>query len=452
MEKLKIDTPQKYKEEYLIQRTQCFKQRISVLCYAIVALFISALALTQILDPAHFTLQKMYPLAVLIVSSFYVLFINSKVRTLPQAKNLALLFTSFPLILFIFGSVYEPLSFSYAQFILSLFFISLLIPWSLRDIGVLIFLHFSAWWIYCFSRDLNAIKIPPTFFGTDPFANGGVYLSIAAVMCLIICREENTRDLKNFLLLKDVEAKSQILKEELDLASFVHRTLIPQSVSTPQADIAVTYLPLSQVGGDYGKFHFLDDHRLIFFISDVTGHGVPAALLVNRLHAEFQTLTRETNEPGILLKKLNDFIQFDFKGTCLYMTAVCGVINFKDSKLIYSNYGHPSQYVYRIRDGEITGLDAQTTMLGIDGSSAKTIFQKEVPYQKGDLIFLFTDGVLEITNEKGEEFGSGRIKTFLAQNHSLPFGQVNQHLLNELTAFKRGDFKDDILILSIKTR
>ncbi len=447
-----MEIPQIYQEEYIAQRTGCFKRRINVLCYAITGLFILSLALTLILDPNHFSYQKVYPLILLTLGSWYVIFTNTKVKSLAQAKNLALLFTSFPLVLFIFGSVYEPQSFNYAQFILSLFFISLLIPWGAGDLWVLILLHFVAWGIYCFSRDLSAIEIPPTFFGTDPFVNGAVHIGFAAVMSLIICREENERDVKNFILLKEVEAKSQILEDELRLASRVHQTLIPQSVTTAKADIAVTYLPLSGVGGDYGKFYFLDENHLIFFISDVTGHGVPAALLVNRIHAEFQTLVRETKEPGVLLKKLNHFIQRDFKDTSLYMTAFCGVIDFNASKIIYSNYGHPAQYVYRLRDADILSLEAQTTLLGVDEINSAAVFQSEIAYQKGDMIFLFTDGVLELTGHDGEEYGSGRLKTFLSHYRSETFEGLNQRLVNELKSFKRGGFKDDIFILSIKTR
>ncbi len=448
----KVDIPQSYQEEYIAQRTRCFKQRIDILCYTITGFFILSLALTLILTPGGFTYQKIYPLSVLMLGSGYVIFTNSKVRTLAQAKNLALLFTSFPLILFIFGSVYEPQSFNYAQFILSLFFISLLIPWNVDDLWILILLHFAAWWIYCFSRDLSVIKIPPTFFGADPFANGAIHIGFAAAMSLIICREENARDTRNFVLLKDVETKSQILQDELELAARVHKTLIPQSVTTAKADIAVTYLPLSGVGGDYGKFYFLDETHLIFFISDVTGHGVPAALLVNRLHAEFQTLVRETKEPGILLKKLNYFIQRDFKDTNLYMTAVCGVIDFETCKIIYSNYGHPPQYIYRLRNSDILALGAQTTLLGVDEIDSGVVFQNEIAYQKGDVLFLFTDGVLEITDHKGEEYGSGRLKAFLGRCRSEAFEGMNQRLVEELKSFKTGDFKDDIFILSIKTR
>ena len=107
-----------------------------------------------------------------------------------------------------------------------------------------------------------------------------------------------------------------------------------------------TYLPVYYIGGDYTKFNFLEKDKLIFIITDVTGHGVPAALLVNRIHSEYERLAKEGYSPGELLRELNKFIEEDFGSSGMYLSAFCGLLDFKKMKLTYSNYGHPSQLLF----------------------------------------------------------------------------------------------------------
>jgi len=241
------------------------------------------------------------------------------------------------------------------------------------------------------------------------------------------------------------------MHKELELATRVHKTLIPKSLSTDLVDIAVMYLPMYYIGGDYAKFHFVDKDRLIFIICDVTGHGVSAALLVNRVHTEFESLAREAKEPGTLLKELNNFIIKDFGGIDMYLSAFCGLLDFKTGRLIYSNYGHPAQYIYRVRELDIQRLESQTSLLGLpfpdDG-----LYQSQIKFNKGDQLLLFTDGLIEASNGHGEKYGKEKIESFIKQNCNAGPDLFNQKLLEELNTFKDEGFKDDIFLLSVKIK
>ena len=222
-----------------------------------------------------------------------------------------------------------------------------------------------------------------------PF-DGLVFIAMATFISVLIRRKEIERDTHNFTLLKKVESQNTKNDQDLGLARRVHRTLVPDSFSHERADIWVSYIPMNYVSGDYAKFLFLDDDRLLVFISDVTGHGVAAALLVNRVHAEFERLVQEEQKPEWLLRKLNHFISRDFEGTNMYLSAFCGLLDFKTHVFSYANYGHPSQYFFHLNGSNIEHLASQNTLLGIlpDGQHR----QGEVLFEPGDRLLLFTDG------------------------------------------------------------
>jgi sigma-B regulation protein RsbU (phosphoserine phosphatase) len=271
---------------------------------------------------------------------------------------------------------------------------------------------------------------------------------MGAILSFAVRKKEAARDVENFVLLKKIEEKNEQMRRELELATRIHKTLIPHSVSTDMVDVAVMYLPMYYIGGDYAKFHSIDKDRFLFVICDVTGHGVSAALLVNRLHTEFERLVRDGKEPGALLKELNDFITKDFGEINMFLSAFCGLLDFKTMKLLYSNHGHPDQYIYRVTKSDIQRLSSDASLLGLPIADENT-YQHAVSFSKGDKILLFTDGVLDARNKDGESYGEARLEGFIKSRHALDTGRLNQSLVDELNSFKDGPFTDDIFILSI---
>jgi len=276
---------------------------------------------------------------------------------------------------------------------------------------------------------------------------------IAFWVCYIVTSRERKRELENFIILKEVEKKNEQMHKELELATHVHNRLVPHSVSTDRADIAVTYRPMYYIGGDYAKFHFIDKDRLLFIICDVTGHGVSAALLVNAFNSEFERLVRTGKEPGTLLKELDRFIVEEFAETNMYLTAFCGLLDYGNKKFRYSSYGHPPQYIYRASDSDIKRVAAQTSMLGLPIEDEE-IYQNEIPFYKGDQLLLFTDGVVEAKSRAGAEYGNERLEAFIRKNQFTQAELFNEELLAELGTFSGTDegFKDDILVLNIRVK
>jgi sigma-B regulation protein RsbU (phosphoserine phosphatase) len=127
------------------------------------------------------------------------------------------------------------------------------------------------------------------------------------------------------------------------------------------------------------------------------------------------------------------------------------LLDFRQAKFFYSNYGHPSQYIYRVTESHVLALGSQTSLLGLP-LREEAVYEHNIAFNKGDMILLFTDGVIETRNAEGEEYGEERLERFIAKNHALSVNDFNQHLMDELNAYKYRDFKDDISVLSMRIK
>lgn len=444
--------PENLRQEYLDRLTLVVKNRTAIFCMMVAGLFIIAYGSAYFLSPVDVANSELAMVGILIGGSALIYYLSRAVKTIATAKWNSFISIVFLLSILVLGTMKRPTSFNYSPYILTLFFTALMIPWFVRDVLLIIGLHFAAFYAYCSTRDFSGVSIPETLFGSDPFLNGAVFIGFAAVMCVAVRLSENKLHIKNYLLLKDVEAKKAQMERELEFASRVQDSLVPHSFESSIADVFVTYRPMESIGGDYANFQRVDDEHLIFFIGDVTGHGVPAALMVNRLHTEFDQLAETRKQPGAIMRDLNQFIVKAFSGTSMYLTAFCGMVDFKDQKIYYSNYGHPPQYIYKLHDTAVTSLEAQTSLLGLDLGEGEQVYESQIDYREGDMVFLFTDGILELKNQAGEEYGAQRLQKFIQNHSAITPQEIYGQLMKDLSAFGSGSFKDDVFIISIKCK
>jgi serine phosphatase RsbU (regulator of sigma subunit) len=444
--KLKQKIPEKYFDEFAKEQTSFIKSRVTFLCLITVVIYFMIAALDMAVSRDSFFLLELGAGAVLIAAGLVTLYLGRRVKSLAGSKMTAYMFTAVLLLVMIrIGIDYseDPLI-SSAGYVFTLFLVTITIPWTPREVVPLWLMHSAA-----FTAEFMYLRQTSSGFQFSDYVNAELFIFVTFFLCLVVRKKETDRDVENFILLKEVEEKNEQARKELEWARRVHMTIIPDSCNTDLVDISVTYLPVYYVGGDYTRYVFLGDDRITFLISDVTGHGVPAALLVNRIHAEFERMAKEGTEPGVLMRDLNVFIKQDFEGAEMYLTAFCGQLDLKKMKLLYSNYGHPPQYLYDVSENSIRSLPAQTGMLGLPLEDSD-VYQDETHVDVGDRIFMYTDGVTEAMNPEGEEYGDKRVETLLMARHTLKVSEFNVKLMEELDAFKGpGEFKDDICVLDI---
>lgn len=453
MNKLLRKIPLKYIDEFVGVQTTFIKNRVRLLGALSIGIYIFSSVINYIIYPVSFNPQELPLIVSLLVIGSIIMFLNFRAKTLFLAKLNAYLFIL--LIVVIVTKVCivycEYAGHSASIYVFMLFLASFTIPWLPMELLPIGFFHVLAYSFFYYYVQMYLPESVKEVFGVQTYMDGSIFLVMSFSICFIIRRNDAERDIENFILFKEIDEKRTQMQQELELATKVHKTLIPESVVTDKVEIAVLYLPNYYIGGDYAKYHFVNKNMLLFIMCDITGHGVSSALLVNRLHTEFELNARDDVQPGLLLKEINDFITKDFQGTNMYMSAFCGLLDFKKKVFAYSNHGHPDQYLYSAKKQSIKHLASQGRLLGLPFGTDE-ISQSEVDFGHGDQVLLFTDGVTETKSLKGEMYGEERLETFVKENASMQTQGFNQKLLNELEHFSKQNFEDDIFILNIKVK
>ncbi len=447
--------PEKFLGMFQEQQAMLIKSRLKLAALLVIVCTFAGdiIGILAMQEKVNYQMRFTWILSAIIFAGTYLP--ARKIRTLKAAQIGAVSFMILVLAIITRDSIaYIVAPFDAATGFIFLFFaFSFVFPWSIKKIIAVSLFHFAAYTILLINTPQYAHKGVIVNTGLSDYLNGFIMLFLSAIVCFAVTMRERRRDMENFVLLKDVEEKNNQMERELKLATRVHSKLIPHSISTDLADIAVTYAPMHYMGGDYAKFYFPEKDKLMFLICDVTGHGVSAALMVNALNTEFERLSKEVKAPGEMLRAANQFIVNNFSELNLYMSAFCGMLDFHRPlrRFTYSSYGHPPQYIYHAADSKLAKLSPQASFLGLPLAD-KNIYNNEVPFKKGDGILLFTDGALEAKDPEGNEFGAERVEAYIKKNHVLGADIFNENLLSEVKSFAHNDLKDDLFILNIKTK
>ncbi len=239
--------------------------------------------------------------------------------------------------------------------------------------------------------------------------------------------------------------EQEVYAKEMEIAKKVQQLLFPKTLPDQENfKIAAHYSPHNTVGGDYYDWLELDAHRKIICIADVSGKGVPAALLMSNFQASLRTLLRKTSDLEEIIHDLN-YQVFQSASGEHFITFFMALIDSRESHISYVNAGHNPPYLMNIHG--VQELDKGTLVLGA--------FEKLPFLEIGHLnikdahtLFLYTDGLTEAFNEQEEEYGSDRVEAFLKKNkQSSPTVLISDLLLNLDDFVGDKPFSDDITLL-----
>jgi len=214
------------------------------------------------------------------------------------------------------------------------------------------------------------------------------------------------------LLLLALELADKVtMKRDLEIAREIQTWLVPSKApEVAGADIAFASRPQNSVAGDYYDAFYptlsaAENGKLMLVIADVAGKSIPAALLMATLQASLRTIAGEGAPLGELVVRLNRYASAHSLDGRRFTTAVLGEYEPATRRLVYVNAGH-NPPILRRAGGETEKLEVGGLPLGIDTGAAYDTAAMDV--NPGDALILYTDGVVEAFNEKGEEFGNGR--------------------------------------------
>ena len=264
---LKKTTPNNnlpYQKEYEEAQFFVVKSRLRLFCFLTLILYISASIVSLVQNPQAFKKIEIASWVFLTTAACVALYANTRVKTLLKAKINAFIFSGLLVLcvlgLFLLYKEYIPTSESI--FSITLFAISFIIPWGRFAVFAMGLCHLLAYAFLYIWSNLVIHKGVYAPFTTNEFIDGLTYLVIALVICLVIKKNDRDMAKKNFILMKNLQKKNEQMERELELAREVHKMLIPQSTTTDNAVIAVNYVPVSTVGGDYASFHVTAEGNL----------------------------------------------------------------------------------------------------------------------------------------------------------------------------------------------
>lgn len=240
------------------------------------------------------------------------------------------------------------------------------------------------------------------------------------------------------------------MKRDLEIAREIQMWLIPDAPPKVQGlDIAFVNRPQNTVAGDYYDVLLRDGGaRSLLVVADVAGKSIPAGLLMATFQASLKTLLNHTSSLTEIVTGVNDYACAHSNSGRRFTTAFLGEYETVTRKLTYVNAGHNVPILLRA-DGRLERLDRGGLPFGIDSKAPYDI--GEVTLTSGDLLLIFTDGLVEAVNEHGEEYGEPRLLSVIPVLRSYNAQNGVAALMNELNRFTgMAHQHDDITCLLVK--
>jgi serine phosphatase RsbU (regulator of sigma subunit) len=253
------------------------------------------------------------------------------------------------------------------------------------------------------------------------------------------------------ILLEQTAEKARI-EQELEVAKAIQETLVPTAdpVDRGVLKFAGFYQPAAQTGGDWWTWHELASGKILIVIGDVTGHGVPSAMITAAAKAACD-VARHVHNDDVTVTRLLEIMNHAIWQSAqrrFVMTCFASIVDTKARTITYANAGHNFPYLFRATEGkgEFGSLMIRGNRLGDDPSSKYEA--KTTDLIAGDTIVWYTDGIVECENEAGEEYGEKRFRASVRRAGALDAGEMRDAIVGEaVTYFAEMPRKDDITMV-----
>lgn len=268
-------------------------------------------------------------------------------------------------------------------------------------------------------------------------------LQLLGLLMIILMLQSFVRGERRF---RELDKQRERIAGELQIATGIQMSMVPKTFppfpERHDLDMAATIVPAKEVGGDLYDF-FIRDEKLFFCVGDVSGKGVPAALVMAVTRTTFRNLSAHEDSPGRIVQAMNDNLS-SMNESNMFVTFFCGVLDLANGHLRYCNAGHNPPYTLT---NVIKPLPVEPNLpLGIMGGYE--FKEQEMPFRYDDAIFLYTDGLTEAENAAHEQFGEVRMEKNL---HGRKSAQAHLDVIKKDVQAFVGDApqSDDLTILFI---
>ena len=261
--------------------------------------------------------------------------------------------------------------------------------------------------------------------------------------------------------LKEKTINEQKMENELHIAHTIQQTLLPEKdekLDSTAKDVKVEgrLIPAKAVGGDLYN-DFVRDDKLFFCIGDVSGKGVPSALIMAIMQSVFRTIASRENNPAHIMTQLNEMGCRNNKEN-IFVTLFVGVLDLPTGRLRFCNAGHEKPILIKRQSNGDSPEEVSTTcqMLDVKPNLPVALFsdfkyeEQEIMMEKGSTLFLYTDGLTEGRNAKNEQFGKERTMEVLANSNATDPKQLVDGIVDQMNQFSAGtEQSDDLTLLAV---
>jgi sigma-B regulation protein RsbU (phosphoserine phosphatase) len=242
------------------------------------------------------------------------------------------------------------------------------------------------------------------------------------------------------------ERRLLMIEDELKVARELQLSILPPAVPEVHSlRIAVAYRPMAAVAGDFYEFIPVDGKRVGFLVADVTGHGVPAALIASMIKVAMQSVMNSAHEPRQVLRGLNRILYGQLHDQLV--SAAYLWLDPGNRKALYSAAGHPP--LLRWREGKLERIESNGLLFGVNPEADYPVC--DLSTHSGDRFLLYTDGVTESQNASGDSFGDRKLEQVVRANQSRPPSELSEQLLSEIRVWQSAPMaqQDDITLIVI---
>jgi len=267
------------------------------------------------------------------------------------------------------------------------------------------------------------------------------FLSLLRGLSIFIAISINKYEMYTDLLEKER------IEKELQIARDIQQSfLMSEKIALSGLQFSFINTPSSSVGGDYYDIIKLNDNNSVFTINDISGHGIPASLLMSIVRANFVYSIKKEQDILSTIKYMNDLIAETTEPN-LYVTSFTCMIDAEKKVMQYMNCGHNPSVI--IRNGKAIELTEGDTVIGMFSAAELNI--RETDLKSGDIITLYTDGVIEAENSEEEQFSLERLENLIIKHSGKDPEMIKKEIVDELKAFTGSEnFVDDITFILIK--
>jgi sigma-B regulation protein RsbU (phosphoserine phosphatase) len=239
------------------------------------------------------------------------------------------------------------------------------------------------------------------------------------------------------------------IEQDLALAARVQQSLVPEPFVWGRLRVDTFYKPSQAIGGDFAVAKAMNEEHLDLLLGDVSGHGISSALVANRIYAE--TITQLSHRAPLidLLRSLNALVIRNIGSLGFFFTLAAARIDHGGRAMEFAGAGHPPAIIVQPGTGPRL-LPSRSTILGALPDAVDADATLCIGLERGDRIILYTDGITDVFDSRGEMLKVEGVQSFVGETAHLPFGEMKQGILDRVAAWRNGPPVDDMSLVLIE--